>query len=88
MFDSRGKCAKVASATSAAVYSGDVGDHLPHNSRKRQSKIDAQAAEIVTVKAKLNKALEEKKKLKDLFCKYKPQSWDQNKGVHNQLLKP
>ena len=65
MFNSRGKCTKVVSATSAAV--GDAGDHLSHNSRKRQNKIDAQAAEIATVKAKLNKALEENKKLKILF---------------------
>ena len=36
-------------------------DHLSHNSRKRQNKINAQAAEIATVKAKLNKALEGKK---------------------------
>ena len=42
-------------------------DHLSHNSRKRQSKIDAQAAKITTVKAELNKALEENKKLKDFF---------------------
>ena len=57
----------MVSATSAAVDSGDVRDHLSHNSRKRQSKIDAQAAKITTVKAELNKALEENKKLKDLF---------------------
>ena len=56
MFNSRGKHAKVVSATSATVDSGDVGDHLSHNSRKRKSKIDAQAAEITAVKAKLNKA--------------------------------
>ena len=57
----------MASATSAAVDSWDARDHLSHNSRKRQSKIDAQAAEITAVKAKLNKTLEENKKLKDLF---------------------
>ena len=67
MFNSRGKHAKVVSATSAAVDSGDAGDHLSHNSRMRQSKINAQAAKIAAVKAKLNKALEENKKLKDLF---------------------
>ena len=67
MFNSRGKCAKVVSATSAAVDSGDTRDHLSHNFRKRQSKINAQAAEITAVKAELNKALEENKKLKDLF---------------------
>ena len=67
MFSSRGKHAKAVSATSTAVDSGDMGDHLSHNSRKRQNKIDAQAAEIATVKAELNKALQENKKLKDLF---------------------
>ena len=67
MFNSRGKHVKVVSATSAAVDSGESRDHLSHNSRKRQSKINAQAAEITTVKAKLNKALKENKKLKDLF---------------------
>ena len=40
---------------------------MSHNSRKRQSKIDGQAAEITAVKAKLNKALKENKKFKDLF---------------------
>ena len=64
MFNSRGKHVKVVGATSAAVDSGDVRDHLPHNSRKRQSKINAQAAEITAVKAELNKALEENKKLR------------------------
>ena len=67
MFNNRGKHAKVVSATAAAVDSGESKDHLSHNSRKRQSKIDAQAAEITTVKAKLKKALEENKKLKDLL---------------------
>ena len=61
MFNSRGKHAKAVSATSAAVDSGEARDHLSHNSRKRQSKIYAQAAEITAVKAKLNKALEENK---------------------------
>ena len=67
MFNGRGKHAKAVSATSAAVDSGETKDHLSHNSRKRQSKIDAQAAEITTVKPELNKALEENRKLKDLF---------------------
>ena len=67
MFNSRGKCAKAVSATSAAVDSGDARDHLYHNSRKRQSKINAQTAEITAVKAELNKAPEENKKVKDLF---------------------
>ena len=48
IFNSRGKQhVKAVSATSAAVDNGDVKDHLSHNSRKRQSKIDAQAAEIM-----------------------------------------
>ena len=67
MFNSRGKHAMVVSATSAAVDSGETGEHLSHNSRKRQSKIDAHAAKIMAVKAEPNKALEENKKLKDLF---------------------
>ena len=67
MFNSREKHAKVVSATSVTVDSGNAGDHLSHNSRKRQSTIDVQAAEITAVKAELNKALEENKKLKDLF---------------------
>ena len=47
----------------------DSGDeeHLSHNSRQRQSKIDAQAAEIASMKSELNKALQENKKLKSLF---------------------
>ena len=53
MFNTRGKCAKAVSTTSTAVDSGDAGDHLSHNSRKRQSKINGQAAEITTVKAEL-----------------------------------
>ena len=67
MFNSRGKHAQVVSATSAAVDNGESRDHLSHNSRKMQSKIDAQATEITAVKAELNMALEENKKLKDLF---------------------
>ena len=45
----------------------DTDQQLSHNSRKRQYKIDAQAAKITTLKAKLNRALQENKKLKDLF---------------------
>ena len=52
--------------TTAAVESGDP-EHLSHNSRQRQSKVDAQAAEIANMKAKLNKALQENKQLKSLF---------------------
>ena len=66
MFNSWGKqCTKV-SITTAAVESGDQ-EHLSCNSRQRQAKIDAQAAEIASMKAKLNKALQENKKLKSLF---------------------
>ena len=66
MFNSQGKqCAK-ANITTTAVESGDQ-EHLSHNSRQRQAKIDAQAAEIANMKAKLNKALQENKQLKSLF---------------------
>ena len=71
MFSSRGKCAKVVSTTSVAVENEDIEEHLFHNSRKRQNKIDAQAAKITSVKSKLNKALEENKKLKDFFSSEK-----------------
>ena len=49
MFNSRGKHVKAVSTTSAAVENEDVEEHLSHNSRKRQNKINAQAAEIATV---------------------------------------
>ena len=69
MFNSRGKHPEVATVTSVAVDSGDSEDHLSNNSRRRQHKINSQAAEIATVKAKLNNALEKKnKRLKSLFC--------------------
>ena len=61
LFNSREKHPKVANVTSAAVDSGDLEDQLSHNSQKMQHKINAQAAEIAAVKAKLNKALEENK---------------------------
>ena len=67
MFNSKEKHVKVVNVASAAVDSGDTEDQLSHNSRKRQHKIGAQAAEITMVKAKLNKALEENKRLKNLF---------------------
>ena len=66
MFNSRGKQHARANVTTAAVESGDQ-EHLSCNSRQRQSKIDAQAAEIANMKAKLNKALQENKQLKSLF---------------------
>ena len=56
-----------ASVTMSTVDSGDSPEHLSHNSRKRQTKIDAQAAEITTMKTELNKALQENKRLKSLF---------------------
>ena len=67
MFNSREKHTKAASVTSVAMDSGDLEDQMSNNSQKRQHKIDAQAAEIATVKAELNKALEENKKFKKLF---------------------
>ena len=66
MFDSRGKQCTKANVTTSAVDSGDQ-EHLSHNSRQRQTKIDAQAAEITTMKTELNKALQENKGLKSLF---------------------
>ena len=67
MFNSRGKqCAK-ANVTASAVDCGDTEEHLSHNSRRWQSKIDAQAAEMATMKTELNKALHENKRLKSLF---------------------
>ena len=55
-----------ANVSSSAVDCGDTEEHLSHNSRRQQSKIDAQAAEIATVKTELNKALEENKKIEKL----------------------
>ena len=66
MFNSRGKQCVRANVTTAAVESGD-SEHLSCNSRQRQNKIDAQAAEIAQMKTELNKALQENKQLKSLF---------------------
>ena len=66
MFNSQGKQHAKVNITTSAVNSGDQ-QHLSHNSRKRQTKIDAQAAEIATMKTELNKALQENKRLKSLF---------------------
>ena len=55
------------SVTMSAVGSGDSQEHLPHNSRRRQTKINAQAAENPTMKTELNKTLQENKRLKSLF---------------------
>ena len=68
MFNSQGKqqqCAR-ANVSSTAVESGD-SEHLSHNSRQRQNKIDAQAAEIAQMKTELNKALKENQQLKNMF---------------------
>ena len=71
MFNSQGKQQRARVTVSAtAVESGDV-EHLSCNSRQRQSKIDAQAAEIAQMKTKLNKALQENKQLKNLFSQDK-----------------
>ena len=66
MFNSQGKQHARANVTMAAVESGDP-EHLSHNSRQRQNKIDAQAAEIAHMKTELNEALQENKQLKSLF---------------------
>ena len=66
MFNSQGKKCMKANITTAAVDSGDQ-EHLSHNSRQRQSKINAQAAEIASMKSKLDNALQENKRLKSLF---------------------
>ena len=66
MFNSWGKQHVRANVTTAAVESGD-SEHLSRNSRQRQNKIDAQAAEIAQMKTELNKALQENKQLKSLF---------------------
>ena len=55
-----------ANITTSAVDSGDQ-EHLSPNSRQRQTKIDAQAAEIATMKTELKKALQENERLKSLF---------------------
>ena len=70
MFNSWGKQHAKASVTTAAVDCGDQ-EHLSHNSRQRQPKIDAQAAKITSMKAELNKVLQENKKLKSLFSSEK-----------------
>ena len=66
MFNSWGKQCMKTNIITAAVDSGDQ-EHLSHNSRQRQSKIDAKAAEIASMKSELNKALQENKRLKSLF---------------------
>ena len=66
MFNSKGKQCTEVSITTAAVDSGEQ-EHLSHNSRQRQAKINAQATEIASMKSELNKALQENKKLKSLF---------------------
>ena len=67
MFNSRGKQQRARATVSAtAAECGDI-EHLSRNSRQRQNKIDAQAAEIAHMKTELNKALQENKQLKNMF---------------------
>ena len=67
MFNSWGKQQRARATVSAtAAECGDV-EHLSRNSRQRQNKIDAQAAEIAHMKTELNKALQENKQLKNMF---------------------
>ena len=68
IFNSQGKQQQRARAnvSSTAVESGD-SEHLSHNSRQRQNKINAQAAEITQMKTELNKALKENQQLKNMF---------------------
>ena len=63
MFNSQEKQCTKANITTAAEDSGDH-EHLSCNSRQRQSKIDAQAAEIASMKSDLNKTLQENKRLR------------------------
>ena len=67
MFNNRGKCTKVVHAKSVAVENKDTEEQLSHNSQKRHNKIDAKAAKITKLKAELNKALQENKKIKRPF---------------------
>ena len=53
--------------TTSAVDSGVSQEHLSHNSRRWQTKIDAQAAEMTMMKTAVNKALQKNKQLKSLF---------------------
>ena len=57
--------------TTATVDSGDQ-EQLSHNSKQRQTKIDAQAAEITNMETELNKAQQENKRLKSVF---NPEKW-------------
>ena len=67
MFNSWGKQQRArASVSSTAVETVD-SEHLSRNSRQRQSKIDAQSAEIAQMKTELNKALKENQQLKNMF---------------------
>ena len=66
MFHSQGKQSAKANISTAAVESEDQ-ERQSHNSRQRQAKIDAQAAEIANMKAELNNALQENKQLESLF---------------------
>ena len=65
MFNSQGKQCVRANITTTAVDIGDQ-EHLSCNSRQRQAKIDAQAAEIANMKSELNKGSSRKQKVKKL----------------------
>ena len=73
MFGSWEKCAKAINPTYVAVSNEEISgitsqdQQLSHNSYRCQSKIDAQATKIATVRLELNKTLEENWKLKDMF---------------------
>ena len=67
MCNSRGKWHAKGIVTTSAVDSGGREEHLSHNSRRQQSKIDAQAPENTTMKTGMKKALQENKRLKSLF---------------------
>ena len=65
MFNSQGKQRARVNVTMAAVESGDP-EHLSCNSKQRQNKVDAQAAEIANMKAQRNKALQRKQTVEKL----------------------
>ena len=73
MFGSQGNHPKAVHTTSVAVNSEEIGgktpqdQYLSYNSCKHQSKINAQAANITTVRLELDRTLQENQKLKDLF---------------------
>ena len=56
-----------ANVTTSAVDNGDTEEHLSHNSRRLQSKINAQTARSPSMKTELNKTLQKNKRFKSLF---------------------